>query len=59
MAKPKKRDSIPAFETLEELAEFWDAHSTADYDDVTHEVHFDTVLRQGPEAEWKVACSRN
>lgn len=55
MAKPKKRDPMPAFETLEEIAEFWDTHSTADYDDLTHEVHFDIALRQGPEPEQRVA----
>ena len=51
MAKSKKRDPIPEFETLEEIAEFWDTHSTAYYDDVTHEVHFDIALRQGAAPE--------
>lgn len=40
-----ERDPIPEFETLEEIAEFWDAHSTVDYDDLTHEVHFEVALR--------------
>ena len=41
------RDPIPEFETLEEIAEFWDSHSTADYDNVTHKVHFEVRLRHG------------
>jgi hypothetical protein len=45
MAKLKDRDPIPEFETLEEIAEFWDEHSTADYDDLTHEVQFEIKLR--------------
>jgi hypothetical protein len=45
MDKLKERDPIPAFETLEEIAAFWDAHSTADYDDLTHEVQFEVKLR--------------
>ncbi|MEZ4656339.1 MAG: CopG family antitoxin [Caldilineaceae bacterium] len=40
----KECDSIPEFETIEDIADFWDAHSTADYEDVTHEVHFDVLL---------------
>ncbi len=40
----KTRDPIPEFETLEEIAEFWDTHSTADYDDVTHEANFEVRL---------------
>ena len=39
-------DSIPEFETLEEIADFWDKHSTADYDDVTREAHFEVKLRE-------------
>lgn len=38
------RDPIPEFETLEEIADFWDTHSTADYDDLTYEVQFDIHL---------------
>jgi hypothetical protein len=45
MDKLNDRDPIPEFETLEEIAEFWDAHSTADYDDLTHEVRFEIKLR--------------
>ena len=39
-----ERDPIPEFETLEDIADFWDTHSTADYDDLTHEVHFEVNL---------------
>lgn len=39
-----RRDPIPEFETLEEIAEFWDAHSTADYFDLTEEVQFEVML---------------
>jgi hypothetical protein len=45
----KQRDPIPEFETLEEIAEFWDTHSTADYDDLTHEVHFEVHLHRSGE----------
>jgi len=44
MGKSKTRDPIPEFETLDDIAEFWDAHSTADYDDLTHEVQFEVRL---------------
>ena len=29
MGNTKTRDPIPEFETLNDIAEFWDAHSTA------------------------------
>ena len=44
MDTTKTRDPIPEFETINDIAEFWDAHSTADYEDVTHEVRFDVRL---------------
>ena len=46
MAKSKltTRDPMPEFETLEDIAAFWDTHSTADYEDLTHEVHFEVKL---------------
>ena len=47
MDEAKTRDPIPEFETLDDVAEFWDMHSTADYDDLTHEVHFGVKLRKG------------
>jgi len=49
------RDPIPEFETLDDIAEFWDTHSTADYDDLTHEVHFDVKLRKRSEPAQIVA----
>jgi hypothetical protein len=50
MDDAKTRDPIPQFETLNDIAEFWDAHSTADYEDSTHEVHFDVKLGRPSEA---------
>ena len=46
MDDTKKRDPIPEFESLDDIAEFWDAHSTADYDVLTHEVQFNVNLRK-------------
>ncbi len=46
MGKNTTRDPIPQFETLEEIAGFWDTHSTADYDDLTREVEFEVSLRK-------------
>ena len=40
----KTRDPIPEFETLNEIADFWDTHSTADYEDLTREVRFEVKL---------------
>ena len=43
----KRRDSIPeSFASIEEAAEFWDNHSTADYEDQMHDVHFDVNIQQ-------------
>ncbi len=51
MGERTTRDLIPQFETLEEIAEFWDTHSTADYDDLTREVKFEVSLhKHGAEA---------
>lgn len=36
-----KLTSISKAQTLEEIAEFWDTHSLADYWDETHEVEFE------------------
>jgi len=49
MGKIKVRDPIPGFQTLEDIAEFWDTHSTADYHDLTHEVQFDVNLHKPTE----------
>ena len=38
------REPIPEFETLADIANFWDEHSTADYDELTHEVQFDIQI---------------
>ena len=43
----KQRDPIPeSFASIEEAAEFWDSHSTADYDDLMRDVHFDVDIQQ-------------
>jgi hypothetical protein len=49
MDKIEVRDPIPEFETLDDITEFWDTHSTADYEDMTHEVQFEVRLRKGAE----------
>ena len=42
--KVKVRESMPPpTATLEEIGEFWDTHSLADYWDETHEVAFEVV----------------
>lgn len=48
MSKLKKqRDPIPeSFTSIEEAAEFWDSHSTADYDDLMHNAHFDVDIQR-------------
>ncbi|MEQ8171105.1 MAG: CopG family antitoxin [Candidatus Eremiobacterota bacterium] len=48
MSKSKKqRDSIPeVFTSIEEAANFWDIHSTVDYDDLMHDVHFDVDIQR-------------
>ncbi len=46
MDKTEILDPIPEFQTLEDIAEFWDTHSTADYHDLTYEVQFDVNLRK-------------
>ena len=44
--KNKKRDPMPPPEaTPEEIGEFWDTHSLADYWDETHEVEFQVNLK--------------
>ncbi len=42
-----KRDPLPEeFNNLEEAGEFWDTHSSADYEDYMKEVHFDVELKR-------------
>jgi hypothetical protein len=47
-AQRVKVSSISRSRTLDEMAEFWDAHSLADYDDQTQEVEmtFDPAARR-------------
>ncbi|MBN1316001.1 MAG: hypothetical protein JXA42_11050 [Anaerolineales bacterium] len=35
---PEEKSSLSGSRTLEEMADFWDSHSLADYDDQTYEV---------------------
>jgi len=43
----KQRDPIPeSFANIEEAADFWDSHSTADYDDLMCDVHFDVDIQR-------------
>ena len=45
--RKKKRDPLPEeFNSLEEAGEFWDTHSSADYEDYMKEVHFDVELKR-------------
>jgi hypothetical protein len=48
MSKSKEQhDTIPeSFASIEEAAEFWDNHSTADYDDLMCDVHFDVDIQR-------------
>ena len=40
-----QRDELPdEFSSLEEAGEFWDTHSTADYDDIFEPVEFEVDL---------------
>ncbi len=40
------REPIPKeFKSIEELQDFWDTHSVADYEDLFKDVHFDVDLR--------------
>jgi hypothetical protein len=40
------RDPLPEhFNSLEEAAEFWDTHDTAEYEEYFKEVHFDVNLK--------------
>ncbi len=43
--QPIERDPIPeSFASLTEAAEFWDTHSTADYEDLLEDVTFEVNL---------------
>lgn len=41
-----RRTSISQASTLEEIADFWDTHSLADYRDQTHEVEFAVTAKR-------------
>jgi predicted DNA binding CopG/RHH family protein len=45
--KKTKRDPLPEeFNSLEEAGEFWDTHSSADYEEYMKEVDFDVELKR-------------
>jgi len=48
MAKSKKkRDPLPEeFKSLEAAGEFWDTHSSADYEEYMQEAHFEVDLKR-------------
>ena len=47
MPSKKHRDPIPeSFANIEEAAAFWDSHSTADYENLMHEAHFDVDIQR-------------
>ena len=68
MAEENNLSNISKSRTLEEMAEFWDTHSTADYDNQTMEVEVEfeptaslNVVRIEPELMhelWKIAQER-
>lgn len=45
--KDKKPDLLPdEFRTLEEAGEFWDSHSSSDYEEYMTDAHFDVELKR-------------
>ena len=49
MAGNKKRHPLPKLgASIEEIAEFWDTHSLADYWDMTKEVEFEVDITKEP-----------
>jgi hypothetical protein len=45
-ARVHKREPLPEnFESLEEFQEFWDTHSSADYEDLMEDVEADINIR--------------
>jgi hypothetical protein len=43
----RKREPIPEhFKSVEEAAEFWDAHDLTDYWDLTQEAHFEVDIQR-------------
>ncbi len=46
-SRKKKPDLLPdEFQNLEEAGEFWDAHSSADYEEFMQGAHFDVDLKR-------------
>ena len=59
MVATKEREPIPDFDTLDDIAKFWDTHSTADYDDLTHEVQFEVKLHRSLENDGTITLLPN
>lgn len=54
--RPQERDPLPAtFASLTEAADFWDTHSTADYEDQMEDVTFEIRLTGKPTYYFAVA----
>jgi hypothetical protein len=54
--QPQERDPLPdSFASLAEAADFWDTHSTADYDDFMEDVSFEIALTGRPTYYFAVA----
>ena len=46
MSESDRATSISKAQTLDEIADFWDTHSLADYWDQTHEVEFEVRAKR-------------
>jgi predicted DNA binding CopG/RHH family protein len=52
----KERELLPeSFDSLEQAAEFWDIHSTADYEDLMEEVEFEINLSSRKRYNYAIA----
>ena len=55
----KERDPLPEhFDSLEEAGEFWDTHSSADYEDLTEDVEFEINLSKREVHYYAIAKER-
>lgn len=46
-AEAKRRDPLPEeFNSLDEAAEFWDTHDSADYEEFMRDVEFEVDIKQ-------------
>lgn len=47
MARPLKKSKLPATDSIQKLAEFWDTHDLADFEDELEEVVEPVFVRRG------------